>query len=461
MRKLCSAVVGLVGALALAACGANAPQQEAVTSTTTIQRGQQSATQQEPQAQAPSKQKKASPAETCDPSLDLMETELGTWLQDGAFALENTDTVLHVQLIDDQFDPCAPVSAVAIQAENGSLKGPNSTVGARSGLVVPFHYDKPATDQPLRTVLGPKIEITEDTVNVTGSVYNGLAEPPGEEHFSFTLEDDTFTPSYPDAGEEPVDFGHRVPTGKSELKPLGNVNNPSKNAREVSADTVSFPFGSAGQTLACDVYSPEIKCLDMGKALPYQECLKFTPGEGGGQQLPTRCDRFFVNFSDRSVRFEAGTDAVGTPTPVERGDVISVNDVRIDLTGDGDVVFERDGYAVRASEDGVVEVPASEGDGELDTSKHRTDVPFLDAPLPSGAELVENREGYNVYKAGPTSAEFASATFDAWHQADDTDGTVTLDVHSPVTGQNYKMTCVNQGHVACTGGNNAQVYIEK
>ena len=65
--------------------------------------------------------------------------------------------------------------------------------------------------------------------------------------------------------------------------------------------------------------------------------------------------------------------------------------------------------------------------------------------------------GARVYAGNSdTSCEFAISTAEAyWNYGN---GSHPFSVHSPVTGQDYTMTCTNAGSV-CQGGNNAVVYL--
>ncbi len=55
-----------------------------------------------------------------------------------------------------------------------------------------------------------------------------------------------------------------------------------------------------------------------------------------------------------------------------------------------------------------------------------------------------------------TSCDFALSTAEAyWNYGN---GSHPFSVHSPVTGQDYEMTCTGAGSV-CQGGNNAVVYL--
>jgi hypothetical protein len=57
--------------------------------------------------------------------------------------------------------------------------------------------------------------------------------------------------------------------------------------------------------------------------------------------------------------------------------------------------------------------------------------------------------------AGPnTTCSFARVVKDAYYS----NGGGTFTAHSPVTGQNYRMTCGGSSPHVCTGGNNASVY---
>lgn len=65
--------------------------------------------------------------------------------------------------------------------------------------------------------------------------------------------------------------------------------------------------------------------------------------------------------------------------------------------------------------------------------------------------------GARVYAGNSdTSCEFAISTAEAyWNHGK---GSQPFSVHSPITGQNYMMTCTDAGSV-CEGGNNAVVYL--
>lgn len=65
--------------------------------------------------------------------------------------------------------------------------------------------------------------------------------------------------------------------------------------------------------------------------------------------------------------------------------------------------------------------------------------------------------GASVYAGNlDTSCEFAISTAEAYGSYGK--GSQPFSVHSPVTGQDYTMTCTNAGSV-CHGGNNAVVYL--
>ncbi|MBE6478017.1 MAG: hypothetical protein E7Z97_08130 [Propionibacteriaceae bacterium] len=58
-----------------------------------------------------------------------------------------------------------------------------------------------------------------------------------------------------------------------------------------------------------------------------------------------------------------------------------------------------------------------------------------------------------------TSCEFALNVADAWERSPRGE-TQTVEAYSPVTGQDYTMTCASvSGYTTCTGGNDAVVYI--
>lgn len=70
----------------------------------------------------------------------------------------------------------------------------------------------------------------------------------------------------------------------------------------------------------------------------------------------------------------------------------------------------------------------------------------------------------NAGQANSTSPEFGRAVYNAFieHWIATGDSQPQLQVASPVTGQTYSMSCVDQGaysSVLCSGGNNAKVYI--
>lgn len=68
--------------------------------------------------------------------------------------------------------------------------------------------------------------------------------------------------------------------------------------------------------------------------------------------------------------------------------------------------------------------------------------------VPSGASVYAGNSD--------TSCEFAMSTAEAYGNYGK--GSWPFNVHSPVTGQDYTMTCTNAGSV-CQGGNNAVVYL--
>ncbi|MDN5684074.1 hypothetical protein [Corynebacterium glyciniphilum] len=129
--------------------------------------------------------------------------------------------------------------------------------------------------------------------------------------------------------------------------------------------------------------------------------------------------------------------------------------------------------SVPSSEEATAEETSEEPPSETGNAA-RPDRP--DRPdLPSGAEPVNDAARNNeptgdfnsVYKSPPsgdnyTSDEFAEAVRNAFVDAylDNRETDQTIDVRSPVTGDNYQMTCTDEGsYVHCAGGNNANVYI--
>lgn len=80
------------------------------------------------------------------------------------------------------------------------------------------------------------------------------------------------------------------------------------------------------------------------------------------------------------------------------------------------------------------------------------------APLAfADAYCGQASSGASVYAGNSdTSCDFAMSTAEAyWNYGK---GSQPFSVHSPVTGQDYTMTCTNAGSV-CQGGNNAVVYL--
>jgi hypothetical protein len=71
----------------------------------------------------------------------------------------------------------------------------------------------------------------------------------------------------------------------------------------------------------------------------------------------------------------------------------------------------------------------------------------------------KSSRGASVYAGNSdTSCEFAMNTAEAYHAYGN--GSQPFSVHSPVTEQDYTMTCTNAGSV-CQGGNNAVVYLRR
>ncbi|MGA8546855.1 MAG: hypothetical protein WB785_16565 [Mycobacterium sp.] len=84
----------------------------------------------------------------------------------------------------------------------------------------------------------------------------------------------------------------------------------------------------------------------------------------------------------------------------------------------------------------------------------------LVAPAPAHADTRCN--GY-VVAVGPTSCEFAVNVGAAWRNSFIyPDGGLLQNVYSPVTGESYNMDCSKTGSgVVCTGGNGAEVIIDR
>lgn len=59
-----------------------------------------------------------------------------------------------------------------------------------------------------------------------------------------------------------------------------------------------------------------------------------------------------------------------------------------------------------------------------------------------------------------TSCGFAEAMRQAYGKQGDRNTKVTMTVNSPVSRQDYDMTCVGSRVITCTGGENARIYLE-
>ena len=73
--------------------------------------------------------------------------------------------------------------------------------------------------------------------------------------------------------------------------------------------------------------------------------------------------------------------------------------------------------------------------------------------------FVDTEFGVSAVGSNVTSCQFAEAVRYQYVNQSVRGQTVTLNVHSPVTGQSYLLLCVGSHVVTCTGGTNAVVYL--
>ena len=107
------------------------------------------------------------------------------------------------------------------------------------------------------------------------------------------------------------------------------------------------------------------------------------------------------------------------------------------------------------------EQPTTEPTTEPTTSSSSTP-PERTGELPSGATACGGAQGglHAGRTNDVTSCPFAVAVRDAYLAADPgDDGAATLTVRSPVTGEDYEMSCSGAVVTTCTGGNDASVVL--
>ena len=107
------------------------------------------------------------------------------------------------------------------------------------------------------------------------------------------------------------------------------------------------------------------------------------------------------------------------------------------------------------------EQPAEQPTTEPTTSSSST-APERTGELPSGATACGDAQGglHAGRTNDVTSCPFAVAVRDAYLAADPgDDGAATLTVRSPVTGEDYEMSCSGAVVTTCTGGNDASVVL--
>ncbi|MCQ4619843.1 hypothetical protein KBP53_03545 [Corynebacterium genitalium ATCC 33030] len=137
----------------------------------------------------------------------------------------------------------------------------------------------------------------------------------------------------------------------------------------------------------------------------------------------------------------------------------------IALTGFLVYYFTTNSDANRAANEPALTSVQQPSEGDRPTVTQTVNAPSPNEqqqPKPAN-KPTKNYTDYWVNDSDVTTPQFAANVFSAFVAKYNSTGSpnVTLyGVYSPVTGKNYDMTCRDQGaHVACTGGNNAAVYI--
>jgi len=142
--------------------------------------------------------------------------------------------------------------------------------------------------------------------------------------------------------------------------------------------------------------------------------------------------------------------------------VLSLSLVAAGCGGDDDSVSSEEAaqLAEDAAEDARQEAELDAIKGDLKEAQ-REDGSDSDAGTPpattTSSSTAQGDDCGGGVRAGPnTSCPFALNVADEY---DSTGGATRIYVHSPTTGETYRMTCSEGSPNVCTGGNNASVYI--
>lgn len=130
--------------------------------------------------------------------------------------------------------------------------------------------------------------------------------------------------------------------------------------------------------------------------------------------------------------------------------------------GDDDSVSQEDAaqQAKEAAQDARQQAKLEELEKELAESKDDEDSSEATQTPPSSAPPAGAGSGSDCgggVRAGPNTSCAFALNVAAEYRA--TGGGTRISVHSPTTGQTYRMTCSTGSPNVCTGGNNASVYI--
>ena len=194
-------------------------------------------------------------------NLDLMETELGYWLQSGRLWVDRPRRGLSAEILSNQFDPCAPLSWVTVHLESDRLE-PIETV-------VFFHGPDLVTDPAPLT--GSKVmDVTREGADaVSVGVKGGTSSDAPTTTVDYRLEGDKLVESAWDGDDAypRIDFDRQVTPGEARIGYLGNARNAAYDYR-IDWDGrgtygVRVPVGEDGEaylncrlggrvTVACD-----------------------------------------------------------------------------------------------------------------------------------------------------------------------------------------------------------------
>lgn len=431
---------------------------------------------------ASSEQPDSAQPQQCDPTMDLAETELGTWLDSGIFPLKVTEatnprTAVHAQLVANHFDPCADMSWVQFSGDIGTAEEPFGNTHSRAGFVMVFQGTELVTDIPQRisaNILGePTFDGTTLTVPVAGPWQATGYTDQGT--LTYQLVNGKVELSGPDSRYEELDLT-KAYSGFG-LRAYGNAAHPldPQHVDEYfEADlghSINFklPGNNTDFFLVCNPMlamfrdpndSWECRLLGHlnGQSWGWTADPAFDhtgPGTGKAVEMYFPAETGFV--ARRS-------DAPGQVRDyyLEPGKVVKANDAVFFEGGEGTVRVSRTGYATgfEISSSGITTFHRGDSPAELDRSRHRTDIEVLDRPMPSGvSQAPVPGATHEVWYQGATSPEFAAEVYRQW-KAQGAAPRSLVNAKSPVTNQTYLMECLGSaGHIHCRGGNNANVFI--